>query len=102
MLGIVGALISGGAGAVATGFGAIIIDPSHDFTPSMGGTTHLLELMGITALVSGIISLAKFLQTHPVPDAAKSLAVAADANAQAGAAIADAQKAVLEPPKGGN
>lgn len=68
LLGVFGALISGGASAIAGGFGAIVIDPSHDFTPGMGGTHHLLELMGVAFMFSGMISLAKFLQTHPVPD----------------------------------
>lgn len=72
ILGIIGALVSGGAGAVGGGFGAVIADPSHDFTPGMGGTKHLLVLMGTAFVVSGIISLAKFLQTHPVPEAPKS------------------------------
>src|ERR1039457_2324125 len=68
LLGIFGACISGGAGAIGGGFGAVIVDPSHDFTPGQGGTYHLLMLMGVAFLFSGIISLAKYLQTHPVPD----------------------------------
>lgn len=67
--GVLGALISGGAGAIGGGFGAVVADPSHDFTPGQGGTMHLLTLMGVAFLFSGIFSLAKYLQLHPVPDA---------------------------------
>lgn len=89
--GLAGAAISGGAGSVGSGFATTVLDKSHDI--------NLLYMMAITFAFSGLISMMKFLQTHPVPDAAASLNVAADANAKAGAAIADAQKAVLEPPK---
>lgn len=67
--GIFGALISGGAGAVGGGFGAMVADPSQDFNIGKdGGVHHLLILMGVAFSISGIISLAKYLQIHPVPD----------------------------------
>ena len=66
VLGVIGALISGGAGAVSSGFATIVVDPDH-FNIGNGGTHHLLEVMGITFLISGIVSMAKFLQIHPVP-----------------------------------
>lgn len=66
--GAVGALVSGGAGAVGGGFGAMFADPSHDFSIGVpGGSKHLLMLMVVAFLFSGGISLAKFLQIHPVP-----------------------------------
>lgn len=63
--GIVGAFVSGGAGAIGAGVGAVSMDPSHDLAG-----LRLLGLIGIAFLTSGIISLAKFLQLHPVPDGA--------------------------------
>lgn len=57
--GVFGALISGGAGSIATGVGVTLSDPGHD--------VNLIKVMGITFLVSGIVSLAKFLQITPVP-----------------------------------
>jgi hypothetical protein len=66
--GIFGALISGGAGAVGGGTGTSLVDPDHF------NTQHpmlLLKVMGVTFLISGVTSLLKFLQTHPLPDEAK-------------------------------
>ncbi len=59
--GVVGALISGGAGAVAAGFGAQMADPAHDIS--------IFKVMGFTFIISGVVSLAKYLQTTPVPSA---------------------------------
>jgi len=58
--GIVGALVSGGAGSVSAGFAAMKLDKGHDL--------NVFALMGITFLFSGVVSLAKFLQTTPVPN----------------------------------
>lgn len=104
MLGSVGALISGGAGAIGGGFGAMVEDPEH-FNVGGGGLHHLLVMMGITFLISGIISLAKFLQVHPVPDqlqqavdkAAEEADKAKVQSAKAADAVAKVQDAV--PPK---
>jgi hypothetical protein len=57
--GVVGAFISGGAAAISSGFAASLLDKGHDL--------NILELMGTTFLISGIVSLTKFLQTEPVP-----------------------------------
>lgn len=76
--GVIGALVSGGASSISAGFATTIADPGHDVS--------LLKLMGITFLFSGVVSMAKFLQTQPVPgELAGNLAhAAADiANAQA-------------------
>jgi len=91
--GIFGAIISGGAAAVGGGFAAVVTSPSGDFTPGQGGTVHLLTLMGLAFLFSGIISLAKFLQLHPVPDVLQAkLTTAAAAIAVAGDSVSDAQR----------
>jgi hypothetical protein len=57
--GVVGALVSGGASSVASAFGTVILDKQHDL--------NIFAMMGITFLFSGVISLAKFLQTQPIP-----------------------------------
>jgi hypothetical protein len=61
--GVLGAFISGGAGSISAGFAANIADPAHDIS--------IFKVMWITFLFSGIISLAKFLQTSPVPEPPK-------------------------------
>src|SRR6185437_15035580 len=65
ILGGIGALISGGAGAIGVGFGTVVVDPEH-FNLNTG-LIHLMEVMGVTFLISGIVSMAKYLQIHPVP-----------------------------------
>lgn len=60
MRGVFGALISGGAGSVASGFAANLADPAHDI--------NIFRVMWMTFIVSGVVSLAKYLQTSPVPD----------------------------------
>jgi hypothetical protein len=57
--GLIGALVSGGAGSVASGFGARIADPAHDI--------NIFKVMAITFAFSSVISLMKFLQLTPVP-----------------------------------
>lgn len=57
--GVIGALISGGAASIGSGFAANIADPAHDI--------NIFKVMWITFLLSGVISMAKFLQTTPVP-----------------------------------
>lgn len=58
--GVIGALVSGGAGAVASGFGANLADPAHDI--------NIFKVMAFTFVISGVVSLMKFLQTHPTPE----------------------------------
>jgi hypothetical protein len=70
LTGIIGAIISGGAGAVASGISTNLVDPDH-FNVH-GGLHNLLAVIGTTFAVAAIISLAKFLQTHPVPTAKTS------------------------------
>lgn len=64
--GLVGAAVSGGAGAVGATFGTMALD-GKDFNFT-SGLTHTLQLMGICFLISGLVSLMKFLQSHPTPD----------------------------------
>jgi hypothetical protein len=59
--GLIGALVSGGAGSVASGFGASIADPAHDI--------NIFKVMAITFAFSALISLMKYLQLTPVPNA---------------------------------
>jgi hypothetical protein len=66
-LGIMGAALSGGAGAVASGVGGVLMAP-NEFNLMQGKALHLLGLMGLTFLVSAIFSLCKYLQQKPVPD----------------------------------
>lgn len=68
LLGIMGAFVSGGAGAVSSGFSTILVDPEHFNIHA--GLGHLLEVMLATFVFSGIVSLAKYLQQHPVPESA--------------------------------
>ena len=58
--GVIGALISGGAGSIASGFAVTIADPAHDVS--------ILKVIAFTFLISGVVSMAKFLQTTPVPN----------------------------------
>jgi hypothetical protein len=89
--GFVGAIVSGGAGAVSSGSGGVILDPDK-FNVTQGGLGHLLLLMGICFTFSGVISLAKFLQLHPVPDILQAkLTTAAAAIAVAADSVSDAQ-----------
>ena len=63
-MGILGAVISGGSSAILTLFGTTMV------APDTFNTTHprkLLEVMTVNLVGGAIISLAKFLQTHPTP-----------------------------------
>jgi hypothetical protein len=61
--GLIGAFVSGGAGSISAGVAGNILDKQHDL--------NILALMGWTFLFSGLFSLAKFLQTSPVPEPPK-------------------------------
>lgn len=103
VIGLWSSFISAAAGAGSAAIGTMIVDPVdfniHD------GLRRLLQVMLVSALIPGIVSLLKYLQLHPVPDATMqgALADAASANVQAGAAIAIAQDkaaALPSPPEG--
>jgi len=61
--GLIGSFISGGAAAIGATVGVTTFDPSHDIVG-----IRLLGVAGVSFLGSGIVSLAKFLQQHPLPD----------------------------------
>jgi len=63
--GLVSGFIGGGAGSIAAGFGGLITDPEH-FSPAHG-VRHLFTLMGITFLISGIMTAMAFLKQSPLP-----------------------------------
>lgn len=57
--GVIGAFVSGGAGAVGAFVGVeTVLDV---------GVVQTLQVMGVTALFSALVSMAKYLQTNPVP-----------------------------------
>lgn len=65
-LGAIGAAISGGAAAISAGFGTLVVDsadPDH-YALKAG---HIFEVMAVCFAISAVISLAKYLQIHPVP-----------------------------------
>lgn len=72
ILGFVGAFVSGGAGAVGALIGVSYVDGQDPDHFIMQGH-RMIELVGIVFLFSGIVSLAKFLQTHPVPEIGPNL-----------------------------
>lgn len=96
MLGIMRAFISGGSSAIVSGAAVMGIAPEHF---NLGaGLGHTLKLMGAMFLFNGIFRLAEFLSLHGAPDQLQaSLASAATATKEAGAAIADAQSQAPKP-----
>jgi hypothetical protein len=96
ILGVVGAAISGGAGAVASGFGTMIVDPQHF---NLQNPTELFKVMAVVFGFSAIISLAKYLQTTPVPTALAQKVQTAQQLASATKIAVDEVKASLPEPK---
>jgi hypothetical protein len=66
LVGIGRSFVGGGAGAIAGGAGPMYIDPAK-FNLS-NGVRALLTSMGIGFLISGIVHMAIFLQTHGAPE----------------------------------
>lgn len=61
--GLISAFVSGGAGAVGTA----IVAPA--LTPTLAvGTGKFFVLVGSVFLMSGVIGMANFLRTKPIPD----------------------------------
>jgi hypothetical protein len=56
--GIIGAFVSGTAGALSSGLAGIAVT---------GDAKVSLKIAGLTAIGSGVASLAKYLHIHPVP-----------------------------------
>jgi hypothetical protein len=67
LLGALGATISGGAASITAGISTTVVDASDPDHFILKGN-HILEVMAWTFAISAIFSLAKFLQTHPVPE----------------------------------
>ena len=90
LIGIFRSFISGGSAAMVSGLTSIGIAPDKfNLTNSVGNT---LKLMGVMFLFQGGYRMFEFLQLHGAPDQlAASLQTAAQATAQAGSAIAEAQ-----------
>lgn len=68
--GLVAALIGGGAGAVTSGFGNIIVDPK-DFNIYTG---KLWAVMGACFLINGVLSMMAYLHNKPIPEIISSSA----------------------------
>lgn len=64
LYGLVSGFIGGGAGAIGTGFGEVVLDPAH---VAAQGTHHLFALMGISFLFTGILTAAAYLKQSPLP-----------------------------------
>lgn len=65
ILGLVAAVIGGGAGAITSGIGASVVTPEqYNFG---AGLKHVLYLMAFNFVVSGIIAGAMYLKQSPVP-----------------------------------
>lgn len=65
-LGLWTSAVSGGAGAVAGALGPMLTKP-EDFNFGAGLHSTLIS-MAVGFGLTGLVSLAKFLQTHPAPD----------------------------------
>ena len=61
--GLAAASIGGGAGAVTSGFGNIIVDP-NDFNIHSG---KLYQVMAACFLINGLLAMMAFLHAQPIP-----------------------------------
>jgi hypothetical protein len=66
MIGIMRSFISGGAGAFASGTGAMVLAPDKFNVSGHFGNT--LALMGFCFFIAGAYRLAEFLTLHGAPD----------------------------------
>jgi hypothetical protein len=63
--GLVAAFVGGAASAISSGLASMVSDPAHF---NLGtGFWVTTKLMGITAILSGIITAAAYLKQSPVP-----------------------------------
>lgn len=62
--GLLAATIGGGAGAVQSGFGTMVVDPK-DFNIYTG---KLYMVMGVCFCFSGIMSMMTYLHNKPIPE----------------------------------
>ncbi len=63
--GLISGFIGGGAGAIVSAFGAIVLKPEVFNLSSQLGET--MKLMGITFFFHGALTAAAFLQKSPLP-----------------------------------
>lgn len=59
--GLFAALVGGGAGAISSAGSQVILDPQHS------NPVELLERMGISFVISGLIAVAFYLKQSPLP-----------------------------------
>ena len=64
--GLIGAGVSGAATAVSSGISASMIAP--DKFNMQEGFHNLLKMIAVTAIVSFIVSISKYLSTKPLPE----------------------------------
>jgi hypothetical protein len=64
LYGLVSGFIGGGAGAIGTGFGEMVLDSKH---VAAEGMHHVFALMGISFLFSGVITASAYLKQSPLP-----------------------------------
>lgn len=72
LLGITSAFVSGGAGAVSALVGISYVGGQDPDGFIMQGR-HMLAVAGICFIFSAVVSLAKYLQIHPVPQIGPNL-----------------------------
>lgn len=65
LYGLVSGFIGGGAGAMGTGFGEMVLDPKH--VAEAGGMHHVFALMGVSFLFSGAMTAFAYLKQSPLP-----------------------------------
>lgn len=64
--GLIGAGVSGAAAAISSGVGASMIAP--DKFNIQDGFSNLMKMIAVTATVSFITSISKYLSTKPLPE----------------------------------
>ena len=65
LLGLLAAVIGGGANGIVMGLTSIGVDPEHFNLGS--GLKHTLYIAGAAFVISGILSMAFYLKQSPVP-----------------------------------
>ena len=66
LLGLVAAVVQGGAGAVTAAIGASWVAP-NEFNLSVG-FAHTMELMGAVFVINGLLGFFSYLAKHPTPE----------------------------------
>jgi len=66
LIGIMRSFIAGGSGAFGAGVADTYLDYGH--AAAAGGLVHVMKLMAVTFVVSGVMAMFVFLQTHGAPE----------------------------------